>query len=166
MNCESFFSKVETFYQNFQYNLKDVKYKFLISVHSQLLPQNSMTLTMLTYLLYLSISIGLTIFAGWMLYKNGRAFLLEIFAGRESLADSVNRLLLTGFSLINIGYISLTMNIGMAIRSPEHMLEKLSYKIGIILIVLAVMHFGNLLVLYRMRRSNRPHSHKGSLAKA
>ncbi|MEZ4826486.1 MAG: hypothetical protein R3C61_09360 [Bacteroidia bacterium] len=115
-----------------------------------------MTLTVYTYLIYLLISFMLTAWVGKSLHKNGRAFLVEIFHGNETLADSINQLLLVGFYLVNTGYISLTMYIGMDIRTFEELIEKLSYKTGMIMIVLAAFHFLNLIVLYRMRR-NRTH---------
>ena len=40
-----------------------------------------------TYLLYLTISIGITIWVARTLHKNGRTFLLEAFHGNEGLAD-------------------------------------------------------------------------------
>lgn len=118
-----------------------------------------MTLTLITYLIYLLSSILLTIWVGRTLFRNGYAFLIDIFQGNKKLADSVNRLLLVGFYLVNIGYTSLTMYVGMDIVNFEHMVEKLSYKIGIIMIVLAAMHFLNLIVLYRMRRKQTLEGH-------
>lgn len=116
----------------------------------------AMTLTVYTYLIYLLVSLMFTHWVGRSLFKNGRAFLIDILHGNETLADSINQLLLVGFYLVNVGYISLTMYIGMDIRTFEHMIEKLSYKLGLILIVLAGIHFMNLIVLFRMRR-NRTH---------
>ena len=114
-----------------------------------------MTLTVLAYLLYLTISIGLTIWVGRTLFTNGRAFLLDIFRGNVQLADSVNKLLLVGFYLVNVGYVSLSMYIGMDILSMEHLMEKLSYKLGMILLVLGAMHFTNLVILYKLRKRSQ-----------
>ena len=65
-----------------------------------------------TYLLYLAISIIITIWVGRSLNHNGRLFLVENFKGNEALADSVNHLLLVGFYLINFGFISLSLKYG------------------------------------------------------
>ena len=56
-----------------------------------------------TYLSYLAISISLTIWVAQTLHKNGRVFLIDVLQGNESLADSVNHLLVVGFYLINLG---------------------------------------------------------------
>ena len=50
--------------------------------------------TLFTYAAYVIISIALTIWVGRTLYRNGRIFLVDVFAGNEALADSVNHLLL------------------------------------------------------------------------
>ncbi len=69
-----------------------------------------MTVEIITYLVYLAISIGLTIWVAHTLHKNGRVFLVDVFHGNEPLADSVNHLLVVGFYLINLGYVSLPPN--------------------------------------------------------
>ncbi|MFM2359560.1 MAG: hypothetical protein RLY16_1553, partial [Bacteroidota bacterium] len=51
------------------------------------------------YLLYLIVSICITVWVATTLFKNGKVFLLDIFHGNQELADSVNKLLLAGFYL-------------------------------------------------------------------
>ena len=65
-----------------------------------------------TYGFYLTASVLLTIWVAKTLHKNGRVFLVEAFHGKEQLADSVNHLLVVGFYLINIGYVSLALKYG------------------------------------------------------
>ena len=65
----------------------------------------------LTYGLYIFLAIALTVWVANTLFKNGRIFLVDIFHGDESLADSVNRLLVVGFYLINVGYAVFTLKI-------------------------------------------------------
>ena len=43
----------------------------------------------MTYLAYLALSVGLTVWVARTLHKNGRVFLVDSFLGNESLADSV-----------------------------------------------------------------------------
>ena len=63
-----------------------------------------MTFTVAAYLGYLVLSVGLTIWVARTLAKNGRVFLVDAFGGNAELADSVNKLLVVGFYLINVGY--------------------------------------------------------------
>ncbi|HEY0098067.1 MAG TPA: hypothetical protein VGB76_03835 [Pyrinomonadaceae bacterium] len=105
-----------------------------------------------TYLMYLCISIGLTVWVAQTLFKNGRVFLVDVFRGNEALADSVNHLLVVGFYLINFGYVSLALRIGYDVTSMRASIEALSWKVGLVLVVLGGMHFFNLYVFSRIRR--------------
>ncbi len=111
-----------------------------------------MTIGITTYLIYLAISIALTIWVARTLHKNGRVFLVDVFHGNETLADSVNHLLVVGFYLINFGYVSLALKLGYDVATPQEGIEALSVKVGMVLIVLGAMHFFNLFIFSRMRR--------------
>src|SRR5947207_11066790 len=111
-----------------------------------------MTPIVWTYLTYLSISIALTIWVAHTLHQNGRIFLVDVFHGNEPLADSVNHLLVVGFYLINLGFVSLTLKLGYEIASPQEGIEALSVKVGTVLLVLGRMHFFNLFIFSLMRR--------------
>lgn len=105
----------------------------------------------ITYILYLAISIALTIWVARTLHRNGRIFLIDAFGGDERLADSINHLLVVGFYLINIGYVTLALRYGDKPHTLRGAIEFLSTKVGLVLLVLGVMHFMNLMVLSRMR---------------
>jgi hypothetical protein len=104
-----------------------------------------------TYLAYLAISISLTIWVAKTLHKNGRVFLIDVFHGNESLADSVNHLLVVGFYLINLGYVSLALKLGYSVNGAHEGIEALSWKVGLVLVVLGGMHFFNLFIFSRIR---------------
>jgi hypothetical protein len=103
-------------------------------------------------MVYLAISIALTIWVAHTLHKNGRIFLVDVFHGNDALADSVNHLLVVGFYLINFGYVSMALKLGYIVANAEQAIEALSVKIGMVLIVLGGMHFFNLFIFSRMRR--------------
>ncbi|MEO6522572.1 MAG: hypothetical protein ABIN91_12890 [Mucilaginibacter sp.] len=105
----------------------------------------------LTYAFYLTISIALTVWVAKVLFKNGRIFLVDIFHGNTLLADSVNRLLVVGFYLINIGYMSLVLKEVDAIPSTQVVVEVLSRKLGCIILILGAMHFLNLIIFFKLR---------------
>ena len=110
-----------------------------------------MNLIVSTYLIYLTISILLTIWVARTLHRNGRVFLVDVFR-REDLADSVNHLLVVGFYLVNLGYVSLALKLGGEVASLRVSIEALSGKVGGVLLVLGFMHFFNLFVFSRIRR--------------
>src|SRR5690349_12874007 len=99
-----------------------------------------MNYTVLTYSIYLPVSILLTIWVARTLFTNGRIFLIGIFHQDTILADSVNKLLLVGFYLVNIGYAVYTLKIYESIEATQAIIETLSLKIGWIILVLGAMH--------------------------
>ena len=121
----------------------------------------NMSYTAICYAIYLTVSVAITVWVARTLFKNGRVFLVDSFVGNEALADSVNRLLVVGFYLINIGYVSLALRYGERPVSLDTMIEGLSTKVGIVMLVLGGMHFFNLYVFSRLRarallRSQKP----------
>jgi len=104
------------------------------------------------YLIYMPASLLLTIWVATTLFRHGRRFLLDVFGGDESLADSVNHLLLVGFYLVNLGYVTLQLRLDTLPVSAAEVVEALASKVGLVLVVLGAMHFGNLFVLTSMRR--------------
>lgn len=112
-----------------------------------------MTPIVWTYAVYLVISVALTVWVAATLHRNGRIFLVDAVRGNEPLADSINHLLVVGFYLINIGYVTLAMRSGDAPQNLQGVLELLSRKVGVVLVVLGFMHFFNLFVFSRIRRN-------------
>jgi hypothetical protein len=100
-----------------------------------------------TYILYLAISVALTVWVARTLSKNGRVFLVNSFASDERLADSINHLLVVGFYLINMGYVTLALKLGAKPVSTQEAIEFLSTKVGLVLLVLGAMHFFNVFVI-------------------
>ena len=83
-----------------------------------------------TYVGYLVISIGLTVWVARTLMKNGRVFLIDSFLENEKLADAVNHLLVVGFYLINAGYVTLALKYGEKPADLPQAIETLSTKVG------------------------------------
>ena len=103
------------------------------------------------YLTYLLVSVGLTVWVATTLSRNGLVFLADVFAD-EKLAKAVNQLLVMGFYLLNLGYVTVTMRSSQTISDTSEALETLSSKVGLVLLVLGVLHFLNVFVLGRYRR--------------
>ncbi len=114
-------------------------------------------LVVICYIVYLVISLALTVWVARTLHKNGRVFLVEAFGGKEAIADSVNHLLVVGFYLINIGYVTLAMKYGDKPTTEQEAFEFLSTKIGLVLLILGAMHFFNVFNFAKIRRKGRAH---------
>lgn len=110
---------------------------------------NAMTVN---HLVYLALSVAITVFVGRTLHKHGRPFLVDVFSGNETLADAVNHLLLVGFYLVNLGLATWAVRYGGTATALQTSLELVSLKIGCVLLILGVMHFLNVVVLCAVRR--------------
>jgi hypothetical protein len=119
-----------------------------------------MTIGITMYALYIVISTAFTIWVGRTIYKNGRAFLIDVFHGNDNLADSVNHLLVCGFYLISFGYVSLALTLGYTVFDAQEAIEALSTKVGAVLLVLGLMHFFNLFLFTHLRHRKTGHHHQ------
>lgn len=115
----------------------------------------AMDYTVVLYLVYVVLSLGLAIWVGRTLFRNGRVFLVDAFGGREALADSINHLLLVGFYLINIGYISFALTSDRYVENLRELIETLSQKIGLVAIILGALHVGNVYVFRKIYHHER-----------
>ena len=111
-----------------------------------------MDLTVVAYVIYLLVSIALTVWVARTLSHNGRIFLSDVLHGNEKLADAVNHLLVVGFYLVNLGFVALYLHQSDEISNAREIFEALSTKLGVVLLVLGVMHLGNVYVLNKIRR--------------
>ena len=111
----------------------------------------------LIQLFYLVLSIGLTVLVGWVLFRNGRVFLLEAFRQDAVVADAVNRLMLTGFYLLNIGAVSLFLSFFEQPKTDATALVWLTSKLGLVMLVLGALHYANMINFARMRSRARRH---------
>jgi hypothetical protein len=108
-----------------------------------------------TYVAYMAASVLLTIWVASTLYRRGRVFLVDAFHGNEELAESVNHLLVVGFYLINLGFITLALRTGAEIGNLRGAIELLADKLGVVMLVLGGMHFFNLYVFHRIGKRNQ-----------
>ncbi len=103
---------------------------------------------------YVAASLAITVWLARTLFHNGAVFLLDTFDGRPELASAVNRLLVTGFFMLNLGYALWLIQFG-DVDTPTAAFEELSRHLGVLLVSLAVVHFVNLVVFNRIRAHSR-----------
>lgn len=104
------------------------------------------------YLIYLVVSVLLTVWVAHTLSRNGLIFLVDSFLGNRELANSVNHLLVVGFYLINLGYVLLALRAASQPLTVQAVIELLSSKLGVVMLVLGAMHFTNLVIFSKMRK--------------
>lgn len=104
------------------------------------------------YAIYLPIALFLTYYVSKTLFKNSKIYMLDIFRGREEIANATNKLFETGFYLLNLGFALMILEIYLYKDTYQELIEKLSYKIGGFSIYLGIMLFLNLYFFFRGKR--------------
>jgi hypothetical protein len=104
------------------------------------------------YSLYIGVSLAMVVWVGHTLYSNGAVFLRGVFDGDDDLALAVNRLLLVGFYLVNIGFVLLTSSLGAEATNEADQYQSLTMKLGAVALLLGIMHVTNLSALNRARQ--------------
>ncbi|QDU44395.1 hypothetical protein Mal52_28760 [Symmachiella dynata] len=117
-----------------------------------------------SHICYLTFSVLITVLVGQTLYKHGRLFLIDIFAGNIPTADAVNRLLRAGYYLTNIALVSLGIRYGGEADTLQSFVELFTYKVGWVMLILGGMHFFNLIVLFSIRWPDKATATLESLA--
>ncbi|MDB5251707.1 MAG: hypothetical protein JWP27_876 [Flaviaesturariibacter sp.] len=108
--------------------------------------------------LYLFLTYLVTVNVGFRFYRNGRVYLLFLLHGDAALTDSINRILLTGYYLLNLGYAAVRLRSWPTVTGWLSVLETVASRTGGILLTLATIHFINMGVLYLYsRRLPFPH---------
>jgi hypothetical protein len=102
------------------------------------------------YVGYALFAVGLTAWLARTLFRNGSAFLYDVFEDRPALAEAVNRLLVVGFYMLNLGYAFYLLRAGRgldAFGAVQFFVKRLS----LLLVTLALLHFVNVFVFWRIR---------------
>lgn len=110
------------------------------------------TKILIGYAIYIPVALFLTYYVSRTLFKNSKVYMLDIFKGREEIADATNKLFETGFYLLNLGFALMILEMNMHQDSYQLLIEKLSYKIGGFTIYLGIMLFLNLYFFFRGKR--------------
>ena len=102
------------------------------------------------YLGYTAIALILVIWLARTLFTAGNQFLEDVFDSRE-LGHAVNRLLVIGFYLLNMGYAFMLYQLDPSYASITEAWNQLVNRLGILFLSLGVIHLFNMLILWRVR---------------
>jgi uncharacterized membrane protein HdeD (DUF308 family) len=104
-----------------------------------------------SYAIFIGASALLVVWVGRTLFSNGAVFLRDVFDDHDR-ADAVNRLLLVGFYLINLGFVLLGSSLGVEEGDLADQYQVLTVKLGGVALLLGVVHLMNLSALNRARQ--------------
>jgi len=99
---------------------------------------------------YVAVAVGLTVWLARTLFRNGAVFLQDVFADKPELAIAVNRLLVTGFYMLSLGYSLYILHASREYDGFEAVTFLIN-RLAIMLVSLAAMHFVNVFVFWRIR---------------
>ena len=113
-----------------------------------------MNFNLITYAIYLPIICFIMVKVGWLFYKNGEIFLINLFNQDISVIKSINNLLLIGYYLTNIGYAIITISYWSKLNSLLEVVNSLAYTLGKIILILAILHYNNIFWLKYLNKTN------------
>jgi hypothetical protein len=113
-----------------------------------------MTTLINTYAAYLVITITTTVVVARKLRLHGLTILTDGHEQRKPLMDAFTSLVLVGFNLVTFGIISYSLNVSTLVNSAEKAIEVLSQKVGLIIMVIAGVHFVLTIVFGAIRESH------------
>ncbi len=104
-------------------------------------------MNLIAYTIYSPIVLFTTFYLGWVFYSNGKVYLQKIFVGQEAFGQYINKLLLIGYYLVNIGIAFYTIIFWESMDSLESLFALVSTYIGRYFLFLALLHFNNLICI-------------------
>ena len=112
-----------------------------------------MNLNILAYIIFLTLIVFIIVYVGKYFYAKGRIFIVALFQGNVTLADYINKLLLIAYYLFNIGYSFLKLKQWQNISSMETLFSSVAANTGVLIIILALVHYLNMLIIYLLSKS-------------
>ncbi|HLV45480.1 MAG TPA: hypothetical protein VKY32_00405 [Flavobacterium sp.] len=114
-----------------------------------------MNYNILSYSIYALITCYVIIWVGKLFHRNGRIFILSLFQNREDLTNNTNNLLLIAYYLFNIGYAILQFSYWETIKNVSTMISSIATKTGILILILAALHYNNMFIIYLLSNKNK-----------
>ncbi len=102
------------------------------------------------YLIYATVTLALVVWLARTLFNTGNQFLEDVFDSKE-LGYAVNRLLVIGFYLLNMGYAFMLYQLEPSYASVADAWNQLVNRLGVLFLSLGAIHLVNMMVLWRVR---------------
>lgn len=106
-----------------------------------------MNLNIIGYIIYLSLTSVIIIKVGKLCYDNGNIFVSQLIPNHEELCHQINKMLLIGYYLMNLGYCAMTIISWEKIQSINQLIEIIATKSAIIILTIGFMHYINIILL-------------------
>lgn len=107
-----------------------------------------MNSNIIAYIIYIILTVFIIYHVGRMFHRNGRIFILQLHRGDTGTTDTINNILLVAYYLFNMGYAFLRLRLWERVSSPAQLIASVSNHIGVLILILAVTHYFNMLLIY------------------
>lgn len=111
-------------------------------------------MNILAYIIYLFLTYLITVRVGLIFFRNGRIFILGLLHHNAGLTDAINRMLLIGYYLLNLGYAALMISTWDTITTWTGLLTSITGMTARIVLTLALIHFCNMLVIWLVSKKH------------
>jgi hypothetical protein len=112
-------------------------------------------MNIIAYIIYLAITYIITVKVGRLFYKNGRIYILQLMKADDAITDFINKLLLVGYYLTNLGYATIMLSFWKKITTFSELLASVSTMTGRIILSLAIVHFVNMFTIYLIAKKQQ-----------
>lgn len=116
-----------------------------------------MNFNLISYAIYGIIMSAIVLRVGHACYQNGIIWTNQLFKENKQQSLHLNRILLVGYYLVNLGYVVLMISSWEYINNLDQLIASLCLHIGKIMLLLAVLHFANILGIYLFITRNKFH---------
>ena len=124
------------------------------------------TMISLTYVAYAIAGTGVTIWVSRKLDVHGVTFARSGDRYDAETGPAMSHLLVTGFSLVAFGIVSLALGLGSNAQTLQQCIETLSSKLGWVIMIIGLLHFTMLTVFAAMGRKFSPRTVRGQTVSA
>ncbi|POR26127.1 hypothetical protein BWK58_05705 [Flavobacterium columnare] len=101
----------------------------------------------IAYSIFLAIIFYIILVVGKICYQNGNIYVDRLIPDHSELCQQINKVLLVGYYLVNIGYAATTLITWKEIFTIEQLIEILSIKVATIAFILSFLHYSNIYIL-------------------
>ncbi|MFC7773742.1 hypothetical protein [Flavobacterium sp. GCM10027622] len=106
-----------------------------------------MNLNIAGYVIFLIIISYIILVVGKICYRNGNIYVASLIPEHMDLCQQINKMLLIGYYLVNLGYSAMTIVNWEAITSIQQLVEIIATKTAIIVLLLSLLHYTTIFIL-------------------
>ena len=106
-----------------------------------------MNYNLIGYCIFILIIVFIIVVVGKICYRNGNIFVASLIPDHFDLCQQINKTLLVGYYLVNIGYAAMSLADWENIVSLSRLVEVIAFKTAVIVCILSVLHYLNIFIL-------------------